>query len=119
MFDEENKLAKLRRCISRVHLGKMHFGNQSLKSVSLQKHVTSRGLQTLCNSPETQTEWKSESGKLFSVGTCSLRVGARDALHIKVTSEKITCADFKHDGQLFEGHLLSRRLEEAGSGASF
>ena len=49
----------------------------------------------------------------------TLRVGARDALHIKVTSEKITCADFKHDGQLFEGHLLSRRLEEAGSGASF
>ena len=74
MFDEENKLAKLRRCISRVHLGKMHFGNQSLKSVShsLQKHITSHGLQTLCNSPETQTEWKSESGKLFSVGTFSL-----------------------------------------------
>ena len=56
---------------------------------------------------ETLKEWK-----IISVGT--LRAFA-SILHLG----KISCADVKQDGQLFEGHLLSRRSEEAGSGTSF
>ena len=58
------KLAKLRRCVSRVHFAKIHFGNQSLKAVShsFQKiyHIL-YGLLTVCNGPETPTQRKSES----------------------------------------------------------
>ena len=65
----ENKLAKLRRCVSRehfakiyfakIHFGKIHFGNQRLKA--FRKYITSHGLRTLCNGTETTPQWKSES----------------------------------------------------------
>ena len=51
------------RELGTVHLGKIHFGNGSLKAAghSFQKYMTFRGLQTLCNGQETPTQWKSES----------------------------------------------------------
>ena len=56
-----NKLAKPQRCVSQVHFVKLHFGNWSLLLIAFGKYIAPRGLRTLCNGPETPTQWKSES----------------------------------------------------------
>ena len=37
------------------------FVGEKLLLKAFRKYMTSRGLRTLCNGSETQTEWKSES----------------------------------------------------------
>ena len=66
----------LKICVRRVHFAKIHFQKYILEKYTLEKYnmeiwkllviafrkyITSRGLRTLCNGPETPTPWKSES----------------------------------------------------------
>ena len=72
----QNKLAQLRRCVSRVHFekihfGEIHFGNRNLETVTaFRKKLTSPVVWTLCEAPQTLTQWKSESVFCVSVNSC-------------------------------------------------
>ena len=62
----------------------------NLLVIAFRKHMTSRGLQTLCNGQETQTQWKSERNSDQPTHRRSMKITTMYIVHVYIGWGEIT-----------------------------